>query len=333
MLDSLDRFYQQVCETTLRETFSKKEIRTNLHMLLGNFRHDFSHHRVKKIEEVALADYKREKFLLWFDNEPLAVPVYILTPKKPKREMMPGVMALHGHGYGVCEIVGLTRVGKEDELFNGSHRHFAVSLVKQGMKVIAPEIIGYGERMLTIDKKGDKKNSCYKLATAFLMKGQTLAGYRIAETAKVMRWFSAHYQVDERQLGIMGFSGGALIAGYLAVIESYIKATVLTGFTNTFKQSILAREHCLDNYIPGILTIGELPKLLAALCPRYLHVEAGIKDHLFPEKGVKRAVSYLTQIYEKERVGNNFTSHFFDGGHEVCGEKAFTWLSDVLMRE
>ncbi|MCR6111881.1 dienelactone hydrolase [Bacillus sp. A301a_S52] len=333
MLDYVDRFYQQMCETTLRENASKKEIRTKLHMLLGNFRHDFSHHRSKKIEEVALGDYKREKFLLWFDDDSLAIPVYILTPKKPKKTTMPGVMTVHGHGYGAREIVGLTREGNEDELIKGSHRHFAVSLVKQGMKVIAPEVIGYGERMLTTDKINDKKNSCYKLATAFLMRGQTLAGYRIAEAAKVMRWFSAHYQVDERQLGIMGFSGGALISGYLAIMETAIKATVLTGFTNTFKQSILAREHCLDNYIPNILMLGELPELLSAICPRQLYVEAGRNDHLFPKKGVNDAVTFLAQIYQKERVGHHFTSHFFDGGHEVFGEKAFTWLLDSLMRE
>src|SRR5258708_10614268 len=57
----------------------------------------------KRIERVDRGDYVREKILLQISRHAL-LPVYLLLPKRAARRL-PVVLALHGHGYGVKDIV------------------------------------------------------------------------------------------------------------------------------------------------------------------------------------------------------------------------------------
>ena len=42
---------------------------------------------------------------------PLRMPVYVLIPKVKSKEKLPAVLAIHGHGYGSKEVVGLNPDG------------------------------------------------------------------------------------------------------------------------------------------------------------------------------------------------------------------------------
>ena len=84
------------------------------------------------------------------------------------------------------------------------------------------------------------------------------------------------------KIGCMGISGGGLVAAFTSILDERIKATVISGYTSTFKGSIMDRRHCLDNYIPGILEYTEMPDLIGLIAPRALFIEAGTADHLFP---------------------------------------------------
>lgn len=54
---------------------------------------------------------------------------------------------------------------------------FAVELVRRGMVVAAPELLGFGDRRYPEDKAiGPKQSSCLRLAVHLLMLGRTLAG-------------------------------------------------------------------------------------------------------------------------------------------------------------
>ena len=61
------------------------------------------------IESVDKGDYVREKWLIW-TWERARMPFYLLLPKHLPRPL-PVVLALHGHGYGVKDIVGLWEDG------------------------------------------------------------------------------------------------------------------------------------------------------------------------------------------------------------------------------
>ncbi|WP_308807762.1 dienelactone hydrolase family protein [Alkalicoccobacillus plakortidis] len=282
-----------------------------------------------KTETKECIGYTRERFIFQA-SEGLSVPFYVLTPHTTVHSFS-SVLALHGHGYGSRELVGLNKDGTEgDEGEPGIHQQLAVQLVKKGLKVFVPEILGFGDRRLSKDKQEDNSSSCFSLAAAFLMSGSTIAGMRVYEARRLVDIMSTFSDVRQEKVGLVGFSGGGLIAGLVAALDSRVQATVLTGFANTFKHSILDRNHCVDNYIPDILSIGEQPDILRLIAPRKLFIEAGNEDRVFPIEGVEEAVSQLEAEYQKQGAMDHFKSDIFQGGHTINGRLFVDWLKEAL---
>ncbi|MFC4401811.1 dienelactone hydrolase family protein [Gracilibacillus xinjiangensis] len=330
-LDQLfEQFYNQALEDSIKAV-GPVERKLTLKMTLLNLLGDFSNLEENMvlsephiIEKKDFGDYTRELLILPI-TDILEIKMYILTPNK-EAQSYPSVLALHGHGYGVKEIVGLKENGEEDEGSEGIHQHFAVKLVKRGLKVFAPEVIGFGERMLTRDLEIGKQNSCEAMATNLLMEGKTLAGLRVWEARQLLNYMES--RTDVKNIGMMGFSGGALVTAYTAALDTRVNATVLTGFTNTFKGSIMSMRHCIDNYVPGILNYAELPEWISLISPRALFIEAGINDPLFPNQYVKEAVTGIEEAYASRP--EKFSYDMFEGTHEISGRKAYDWLIDQL---
>ncbi|ENH98366.1 dienelactone hydrolase-like protein [Gracilibacillus halophilus YIM-C55.5] len=332
-LDHLfDQFYQQAMEDSFQTAGPverKYALKQRLFELLGDFSHLDEHIRPLEatiIESKDFPEYTREYVHLPL-TELVEVNMYILTPKNQQKKH-PAALALHGHGYGVKAIVGLTEDGEEDEENNDIHHHFAVQLAKRGIKVFAPEIIGFGKRRLSQDIENGHPKSCEQMASNLLVQGKTLAGLRIWEAKKLLGYIEQCQDVKTDRTGIMGFSGGALVAAYTAALDHRIQATVLTGFVNTFKGSILAMRHCLDNYIPGMLNVAEMPEWISLIAPRPLFIESGKDDHIFPVDTARQAIDELATYYENH--AENFAYDIFDGGHEVNGNRSFDWLANKL---
>ncbi|WP_187355227.1 alpha/beta hydrolase family protein [Paenibacillus tengchongensis] len=285
----------------------------------------------KLLERTECAGYFRERIEIT-TYEGLRMPLYLLIPQQPLPRPAPGVLAIHGHGYGSREIVGLEPDGSERQGEPGLHKDFAVSLVRQGFIVAAPEVLGFGDRRLQEDLASGEhgRNSCFRLSSALLMAGQTMAGYRIYETMRTLDYLQSREEADSARIGIMGISGGGLVAGFTAALDERIACAVVSGYANTFAASILSRNHCLDNYIPGILLEAEMPDLLGLIAPRGLFVESGAKDHLFGQAGVREALDRLTQIYRAAGQPDGVEADFFEGGHEIHGGPAFAWLRQQL---
>ncbi|ARK29544.1 dienelactone hydrolase family protein [Halalkalibacter krulwichiae] len=309
--------------------------KTRLKGHLQNSLGDFSHLRAElnpiTLGKVEYEDYFRLRVEITTSHS-LKMPIYVLIPKMRKIVKRPAVLALHGHGYGSKEVVGLHPGGLENKGNPGIHKNVAVELVKKGMVVIAPELVGFGDRKLTRDKTKElaTDNSCFELSSQLLLMGKTLAGLRVFECRRVLDYMETMEEIDSAHIGCIGLSGGGLVAGFTSALDLRIRATVISGYTNTFKGSIMARRHCLDNYLPGILIHAELPELLGLISPRPLFVEAGIWDHLFPYTEVKNALRTIDSIYKSDDASSHLSAHFFEGGHEICGERSYDWLIQQL---
>ncbi|AIQ51739.1 alpha/beta hydrolase family protein [Paenibacillus sp. FSL R7-0331] len=283
------------------------------------------------LERVACPGYIRERIEIT-TYEGLRMPLYLLIPEQASASPAPAIIAVHGHGYGSREITGLDPDGSERQSDPGLHKDFAVSLVKEGFVVAAPEVLGFGDRRLDEDRMSGEpgKNSCFRLSSALLMAGQTMAGYRIYETMRVLDYLETRSEVRSGHIGIMGISGGGLVAGFTAALDERIACAVVSGYANTFAASILTRNHCLDNYIPGILLEAEMPDLLGLIAPRGLFLESGDGDPLFGPAGSKLALGRLQQIYSAAGHSGQVGADFFSGGHEIHGSPAFAWLRGQL---
>ncbi|WP_080840773.1 alpha/beta hydrolase family protein [Cohnella massiliensis] len=284
------------------------------------------------LERTPCDGYVRERVeITTFDG--LRMPLYVLLPEGAGNRRGPAVLAIHGHGYGSREICGLEPDGSPRRGDPGLHKDFAVTLARQGFVVAAPELLGFGDRRFSRDAaEGPAKSSCYAMSVHLLMTGHTLAGYRVYETMRALDYLCGRSEVDGDRIGAMGISGGGLVAAFASALDERIRRTVVSGYANTFRGSILDRDHCLDNYVPGILQEAEMPELIGLIAPRALLIESGDEDRVFPAASAREAYAKLREIYEAAGAPDRLEADFFAGGHEIGGAKAFGWLGRLHNR-
>ena len=74
----------------------------------------------------------------------------------------------------------------------GIHNRFAVELVKRGLLVVIPEIMGFGVRRMAEEIEANPNySSCGTLSSQLLMFGRTLAGMRVYESCG--RWITYNF--------------------------------------------------------------------------------------------------------------------------------------------
>ncbi len=324
----LNSLYKQNMKShiNLHGEAGKQKLKNKFRHLLADFEGEQEELAPLLLERSDMGSYLRLRVEISTLHQ-LRMPVYLLIPKNRGGKKLPAILALHGHGYGSKEAVGLNPDGSQRQ-DQGYHKQFAVELVEKGVVVIAPEIIGFGDRKLQSDQGvgSPTDNSCYMIASQLLLLGKTLAGLRVQECRRVIDYLQTIDEVDGEKIGCFGISGGGLLASFTSILDDRIKATVVSGYTSTFKGSIMDRRHCLDNYVPGILKYTEMPDLIGLIAPRALFIEAGTTDHLFPLKDSLAAIEKLVKTYRTLDAEESFASHVFEGGHEISGEESFEWL-------
>jgi dienelactone hydrolase len=287
----------------------------------------------EKIEEVDKGDYVREKILLRTSQHSL-MPIYVLTPKLV-RGPFPVVVAFHGHGYGVKDIVGLWEDGEERDTPDGYHRDFGVALCRRGFAVAAPEISCFGERQtdfsyLDTTIGQEPPDTCTHTAMLAFHLGGSVAGLRVHDAMRLVDYLEAREDVDVNRLGAMGISGGGMHTLFSTCMDERIKACVISGYYSTFRDSILAMHHCACNFVPGLHAFGEMYDLVGLIAPRPLLVEAGDYDPIFPLAAVKRSVEKARAVYELFGAGEHLETDYFEGRHQISGKRAYDFLMEKL---
>lgn len=280
------------------------------------------------LEETCCDGYLRQRIELT-TYPGLRMPMYVLIPSSGTMKPLHAVIACHGHGYGSRETVGLSPDG-DSEAQPTYQRNFAIELVKRGFLVAVPELLGFGDRRLKAESTAEHGNSCYTISTYLLQFGYTMAGHRVYEVLRALDYLIGRPDVDCRRIGCMGISGGGLVAAFAAALDERINAAVVSGYVNLFKESILTIHHCVDNYVPGLNRIAEMPDLVGLIAPRPLLVEAGLYDDIFPIEATRKAFEQIHNIYLLLGVESKLAADFFPGEHRINGEKAYAWLTDWL---
>lgn len=283
--------------------------------------------KIGELAPVVLHSEKRKSYKI----ETLSVEIcrnwnmlcYLLIPEKPNGT---GVVAVSGHGYGVRQIIRQSKSGKYRKInfFDNYQKNFAEELAIRGNTVIAFEPVAFGKARLKKDMhKPFYISSCETVSMHSLMYGFTTASLRIYQAIRCV-------DILERKglssIGIMGISGGGLVALYTSLIDERIEKTVVSGYVNSFGDSVFSMWHCTDNYIPALLTIGDMPDFACALAPKKLLIECGERDKLFPIKASLEAIKRIEAVYEKFGVKENFTYDIHKGKHQISGKMSFDFF-------
>ena len=287
----------------------------------------------KRLERVDKGDYVREKVLLRLSADCL-MPVYLLLPKGGARPG-PAVVAFHGHGYGVKDIVGLWEDGAERNTPDGYHKDFAVELCRRGFAVAAPEISCFGERQTDFSYLNTRigqgvPSTCTHTAMLAFHLGKSVVGMRAWEGMRLIDYLKTRPEFDMARLGAMGISGGGMHTFFSACLDPRIKACVVSGYYSTFRDSILGMAHCACNFVPGLHPFGEMYDLVGLIAPRPMLVEAGSYDPIFPIRVVRRSVARARGVYKVFGAAEKVQTDYFEGRHGISGRRAYDFLWEQL---
>jgi dienelactone hydrolase len=307
----------------------QKTLRSKLTDLMGGFPSARPPLRAATLETRTFPGYTREKIV--FDSQPgMTVLAYLLLPAKALRPT-PVMICVPGHGRGVDDIVGIDDKGWDRTDKAGYQHDFAIQVAEAGIAALAIEPFGFGCRRDPINiQKGLGRSACDPAAGGALLLGQTMIGWRVWDVMRTLDYAATRSELDRGRVGCMGISGGGMVTAFAAGLDTRIHTALVSGYLNTFRDSVGSLSHCIDNYVPGILNWAEMHDIAGLIAPRALFVESGEKDNIFPIKASIESFNEVRKIYGVFGADDRVEQEVFPDEHSFCGKRGIPFLTKHL---
>jgi len=307
----------------------QKTLRAKLTELIGGFPAARSPLRPVTLETRRFAGYTREKIV--FDSRPgVSVLGYLLFPEKAPRPA-PLMICVPGHGRGVDDIVGIDEQGGDRTDKAGYQHDFAIQVAEAGIAAMAIEPMGFGCRRDAVNARiGLSRKACDPVAGAAMLVGQTIIGWRVWDIMRTIDYLATRTEIDQHRIGCMGISGGGTVTVFSTALEPRIRAALVSGYLNTFRDSIGSIVHCSDNYVPGMLNWAEMHDLAGLIAPRPLFVESGEKDNIFPIRASIESFNEVRKIYDVFGAADRVEQEVFPEEHLFWGKRGIPFLARHL---
>ena len=250
----------------------------------------------------------------------LVAPFYVYIPDVPKADA--AMVFCCGHGNGAEEYT----VPDEALVTEFYHKRFPIRAAKAGYTVVMSEFMAFGP-MLKSEFKTEYEygTNCYADMTFLQECGLTLLGVRVHQTLMSI----AYAKTLAKQIFLGGISGGGQVTTMTSALSRGLDGTCVMGYANSFKESVLAMHHCICNFIPGLLTIGEEPEILALSAPTPMLLTSGDLDEIFPVDAATACCEEVKARYTRFGAGDVVEQAVFHGEHEVCPEAVIAWLDKL----
>jgi dienelactone hydrolase len=307
----------------------QKTLRSKLTELIGGFPMARSPLRPITLETRAFSGYRREKIV--FDSQPgVSVLAYLLLPEKV-RQPAAVMICVPGHGRGVDDIVGIDDMGGDRTDKAGYQHDFAIQVAEAGMAAMAIEPMGFGCRRDPINARMSlSRKACDPAAGGALLIGQTMIGWRVWDVMRAIDYIAMRSELDQSRVGCMGISGGGTVTVFATALDPRIRAALVSGYLNTFRDSIGSLAHCIDNYVPGILNWAEMHDVAGLIAPRPLFVESGEKDNIFPIRASIESFNEVRRIYDVFGATDRVEQEVFPAEHLFWGRRGIPFLARHL---
>lgn len=258
------------------------------------------------------------------------IPAYLLVPKQLSGARVPAMLCLHQ----------TVAQGKEEPcgIKGDPELAFAVELVKRGYVCIAPDVIGFGERIAAGKQPYDNSLAFYRKHP-----GWSFMGKMIWDVSRVMDYLETLPFVDAKRIGSIGHSHGAYGTLFATAFEPRLAAAVAScGFT-TFRNDpnperwshLTALIPQLGFYLPEVASIPfDWQHVLALAAPRRLFVWYTTKDSVFPNtENLNALLEDVKGVYRLHGRENALAWQADDGPHKFPRERreaAYRWLDQNL---
>ena len=266
---------------------------------------------------------------------------------------LPGVLALHDHGY--YKYFGKEKIadgpdGPVPELaaFRSTYyegRAFANALARQGFAVLVPDMFLWGSRRFPLDVmpeidralaedtgrllaqdradpavaryNGAAYNHEHHIAKYCILLGTSFAGVVAYEDRVALNYLKSRPEVNPGRTGCIGLSGGGSRAALLRATSEDLAATVIAGMMCTYEELLdrCIAPHTWMFFPHGWGSHGDWPDLAASGAPAPLLVQYLLDDPLFTVKGMRDADAKMAAAYANVAAWQAYTGTFYPGPH------------------
>ncbi|GMV97534.1 MAG: hypothetical protein AMXMBFR83_18920 [Phycisphaerae bacterium] len=281
--------------------------------------------------EEVLADHVRRRVRIRTEPDDW-MPAYVLLPKELPATASPVMICLHQTvAQGKDEPCGIR--GSPDLAF-------ALQLVRRGYVCVAPDVIGFGER---IPPGGQP----YHDSAAFYRRHPKWSyfGKMNWDVARLIDYLETQPFADRLQIGCIGHSHGAYGALMAAAFEPRVSLVIAScGFTTLRADPsphrwshLTALLPQLGEYLPEVSAIPfDWQEVCALIAPRPLYVWYATRDDIFPKTGNLEALFQdVRRVYGLYGAADDLAWQAFDGGHSFpaqARERAYSWLAERFFR-
>lgn len=280
---------------------------------------------------------------------------------------LPGILAFHDHGglkyFGTRKI---TRVSADLHPLMAEHqkqyyedRAWANEIAKLGYVVLVPDAFPFASRRvllkdvepahlrngLTDDNPESIENiNAYNawasdhehiMSKSLYSAGTTWPAVFFAEDKKALDILSNRPDVDDKNIGCAGLSGGGMRTVFLAGQDDRIKCAVCVGFMTTWRDLALhkAYTHTWMTYVPLLPNEMDFPEILGLRTPLATMVMNDTEDELFTLDEMKRADKILQEVFLKAGAADRYKCSYYPGPHKFDKKmqtEAFDWFNKWL---
>ena len=123
------------------------------------------------------------------------------------------------------------------------------------------------------------------------------------------------------------------MALFLAALDERVRCVVVSGYLSTVKDALSHRGRantCGSQYLPGLLTFGDIASVAGLIAPRPCLVEIGERDATFAVDDALAAYGGLARVYAAAGAADCLAADVHPGTHAFSGAKAFGWLDRWL---
>jgi len=311
----------------------QRELAAKITDLVGGFPPERSALRPYTIDVRSFRGYRREKVV--FDSrDGVSVLAYVLTPTTtptPAPAPAPAMICVPGHGRGVDDIVGIDERGRERTDKDGYQHDFAIQVAEAGIAAVAIEPMGFGCRRDALNAaRGLGQKGCEPISGGALMIGQTMIGWRVWDIMRTLDYIATRSDLDSSRVGCMGISGGGTATLFAAALDPRVRVAMVSGYLNTFRDSVGSLAHCVDNYVPGILNWAEMHDVAGLIAPRPLFVESGERDRIFPLHASVESFQAVRAIYQVFEAEDRIEQEVFPDEHAFWGKRGIPFIARHL---
>jgi dienelactone hydrolase len=266
-----------------------------------------------------------------FTSEPYCdVPAYVCIPHDFP-EPHTWMICVQGHETCMHNSIGVEYDDETTPIEIVDDRDFALGCMRHGVAALCIEQRAFGLREEQA-MSGHAGVRCHDATMHALMLGRTMLGERVFDVDRAIDYLATRADVDPARIGVMGNSGGGTTSVFTAATLPRVSFAMPSCYFCTFRDSILSINHCMDNYVPGLLRYAEMADVLGLFAPKPVVIVAGSADEIFPIAGTQRAFVDLQRIYAAAGAGDRCRLVIGAGGHRFYADDAWPVLEAELAR-